>query len=142
MSKGLVTLGFLSLALTAGCRGEVGSLPDDFVTYKFDAHVAVNPTQPVPQQRVSFVLEVTSSSNREVRTDVLLKVVSSDGETAYESKWDNVLFHENEVWNLSQGFLPDSNAGKKAWAVQITVQVHETHEILFDQAVSKLDFNQ
>ena len=140
MVKGFVTLGFLSLAL-AGCGGDVGSLPADSVTYKFDAKVAVNPTQPVANERLTFVLEVTSASNREVKTDVVLKVVSADSETMYESKWDEVLFHENEVWNLTQGFLPDSNAAKKAWTVQIVVKDHVTGEVLYDQAAAKLDFN-
>ena len=141
MFKGIVTLGFLLVAI-AGCKGEAGAIPDDFITYKFNAKVAVNPTQPISNQRVSFTLEVTSSSNRELKTDIVLKVVSPTGETMYESKWDDVLFHENEVWNLTQGFLPDSNAARTAWAVQIVVKDHATHEVLYDQAAATLDFNQ
>ena len=140
MFKGIVTLGFLCV-LTGCAGGEAGALPDDFVTYKFDATVAVNPTQVEANKRVSFTLEVTSSSNRDVKCDVVLKVVSADGETMYESKWDDVLFHEHEVWNLTQGFLPDSNAGKKAWTVQIVVKDHATGEVLYDKAAATLDFN-
>ena len=140
MLKGIVTLGFLTLAV-AGCRGAVGELPEDFVTYKFEAKVAVNPTQPLANKRVSFNLEVTSSSNRAVKTDIGLKVINPSGETMYQSTWDEVLFHENEVWNLTQGFLPDSNAGKSAWDVQITVKDHATGNVLFNQSAAKLDFN-
>jgi hypothetical protein len=139
MVKGIVALGVLTLAV-AGCGGTVGAVPDDFATYKFDAKVAVNPTQPLANKRVSFTLEVTSSSNRAVKTDIVLKVISAQGETMYQSNWDDVLFHENEVWNLTQGFLPDSNAAKTAWNVQITVRDHATGDVLFDQAAARLDF--
>lgn len=140
MLKGMVTLGVLTLAV-AGCGGTVGTVPDDFVTYQFDAKVAVNPTQPLANKRVSFTLEVTSTSNRSVQTDIVLKVISAAGVTMYQSTWDDVLFHENEVWNLTQGFLPDSNAAKTAWNVQITVREHATGNVLFDQSAAKLDFN-
>ena len=102
MNKGTVTLGFLSLALFAGCRGEVGGFPVELITYKFEAKVAINPTQPVPNRPLNLSLEVTSSSNRAVQTDILLKVVSDGGETLYESRWPEVLFHEHEVWDLQQ----------------------------------------
>ncbi len=139
MFKGIVTVGFLAL-VASGCGGEAGALPQAVVSYKFDAKVAINPTQPVAKERVSFSLEVTSSSNAAVKTDIILKVVNAKNETQYESNWDNVLFHENEVWNLTQGFLPDSNAINAAWTVQIVVKDHATGEVLFDQAAAKLDF--
>ena len=139
MFKGIVTLGFLALAIT-GCGGEVGALPEPVVSYKFDAKVVVNPTMPVAKQRVSFSLEVSSSSTAQVKTDIVLRVVNATNETMYESKWEDVLFHEHEVWNLSQGFLPDANALNKAWTVQILVKDHVTGEVLFDQAAATLDF--
>ncbi len=141
MMKRSVALGFLLLAL-AGCGGgEVGALPADLVTYKFDAKVAVNPTAPLANRRVSFNLEVTSSSNKAVKTDIVLKVVSKEGETMYQSVWNEVLFHEGEVWNLTQGFLPDSDAARKPWAVKIIVKNLETNALLFDQSIATLDFN-
>ena len=138
--KGSVTLGFLLLALT-GCRGVASDLPSDVVTYKFDAKVSVNPTAPQANRRVSFNLEVTSASSQSVKTDVVLKVVSEQKETMYESVWSDVLFHENEVWNLTQGFLAESDAGRKVWAVKLTVKNHATNEILYDQSLATLDFN-
>ncbi len=140
MMKGSVTVGFLLLALT-GCRGEVGALPSDFVTYRFEAKVAVNPIQPVPNSRVSFNLEVTSASSKSVKTDIVLRVVSQQNEVMYESMWNDVLFHENEVWNLTQGFLADSDAARKPWAVKILVKNLDTNEVLFDQSIATLDFN-
>ncbi|MBS1149268.1 MAG: hypothetical protein H6Q89_966 [Myxococcaceae bacterium] len=141
MMKGAVTLGFLLLALT-GCRGQAGELPEEVITYSFDAKVAVNPTMLQTNKRVSFNLEVTSASNRTVKTDIVLKVVSKDGETAYESIWNDVLFHENEVWNLTQGFLPASDAARKPWSVTILVRNQETQEVLFNQSIATLAFNQ
>jgi hypothetical protein len=141
MMKGSVTLGFLLVAL-AGCgNGVAGALPEDLVTYKFDAKVAVNPSAPQANRRVNFNLEVTSSSNKAVKTDIVLKVVSQEGETMYESIWNDVLFHEGEVWNLTQGFLADSDAARKPWAVKITVKNLETNALLFDQSIATLDFN-
>lgn len=142
MGKGIVTLGFLSLAL-AGCYGGVASpLPDDVITYKFDAKVAVNPTVPVVNERVSLNLQLVSSSSRDVKTDIFLKVVNAAGDTIYESRWEDVLFHEREVWNLSQGFKPDASASKSAWTVQITVKDHVTQAVLYDEAAATLDFAQ
>lgn len=140
MMKASVTLGFLLLALT-GCRGVAGDLPADVITYRFDAKVAVNPTAPQANRRVNFNLEITSSSNKSVKTDVVLKVVSKENETMAEVVWTDVLFHENEVWNLTQGFLADSDAGRKPWAVKIVVTNRETNAVLFDQSIATLDFN-
>jgi hypothetical protein len=140
MFKGIVALGFLVLAMS-GCGGEAGALPEPVVSYRFDAKVAVNPTMPVVKERVSFSLVVTSSSTAQVKTDIVLKVVNAANETMYESKWEEVLFHEGEVWNLSQGFLPGSNALNKAWTVQIVVKDHATGEVLYDQAAATLNFN-
>ena len=139
MSKGMVTLGFLLLALPA-CKGEAGALPADVVSYKFNAKVAVNPTQPRASQHVSFNLEVTSASNASVKTDIVLKVVSKENETMYESVWNDVYFHESEVWNLTQGFLPDSDAARKPWAIMILVRNRDTSEVLYNQSIATLDF--
>ena len=141
MGKGLIAVGVLALALTGCGGGVVGELPADSVSYKFDAKVAVNPTQPQANKRVNFNLEVTSSSNTSVKTDIVLKVVSKEGETMYESAWNDVLFHENEVWNLTQGFLADSDAARKPWGVKIVVTNIATKEVLYDQTIATLDFN-
>ena len=138
--KGSVTLGFLLLALT-GCQGLAGDIPADVITYKFGARVAVNPTSPQINQRVSLNLEVTSASSVSVKTDIILTVISKENETMYTSNWESVLFHENEVWNLTQGFLADSDANRKPWAVKILVKNHETGEILFNESIATLDFN-
>lgn len=139
MKKGIVTAAFLLLALT-GCGGVAGALPTDDITYKFDATILVNPTVPQANQRVLLNLEVTSSSNRPVKTDIYLKVVSAEGETLYESVWNDVYFHEGEVWNLTQGFLPDSDAGKKAWKVNIRVLNQESKLAMYDQSIGTLEF--
>lgn len=140
MMKGTVTAGFLLLALT-GCRGVASELPADLVSYKFEARVAVNPTTPQANRRVSFNLEVISSSTHKVKTDIILKVVSEQNETMYESIWNDVLFHENEIWNLTQGFIPDSDAGRKPWLVKILVRNIATNETLYNQSIATLDFN-
>jgi hypothetical protein len=140
MGKGLASLGLLALVCTLGCRGVAGDLPTDLITYKFDGKVLVNPAQPVTNKRVSINLELTSASARSVQTDIVLKVVSKEA-TMYESTWDKVLFHENEVWNLTQGFLPDSDANKKPWQVQIQIRDHDSGQVLYDQALARLDFN-
>jgi hypothetical protein len=140
MRKGTVTVGFLLLALT-GCGGGVaGELPADSVSYKFEAKVAVNPVAPQPNSRVNFYLEVTSASTHAVETDITLSVVSKENEVMYESVWNEVLFHENEVWNLTQGFLADSDAARKSWAVRIVVKNRKTGEVLFNQTIATLDF--
>ena len=141
MLKGSVTVGVLLLALTGCGNGVAGDLPADAVKYKFGATLVINPTAPQANRRVNFALEVTSESNRAVKTDIFLKVVSQEGETMYESVWNDVVFHENEIWNLTQGFVPDSDAGRKPWMVKILVRNQDTHEPLFDQSIATLDFN-
>lgn len=140
MTKGTLTLGLVLLAFS-GCVGEAEGLPsDEAPVYNFAATVAVNPTQLLASQHVSLSLEVTSSSNRAVQADVVLKVISNEKETMYQSRWLDLAFHEHEVWNLTQGFLPDSDAAKKTWVVQIRVTEHATGRVLYDQAVAPLDF--
>ncbi len=139
MMKGSVNIGLLMLTL-AGCSGGVGELGSDAVSYKFGATVAVNPTQPLPNRRVSFNLEVTSASNRPVNADITLKVVSKENETMYESVWADVYFHESEVWNLTQGFLPHADAARKPWAVRILVKHRNSNEVLFNESIATLDF--
>ena len=139
MSKGLVTAVILSLALTGCGAGVAGDLPTDDISFKFDAKVAVNPTVPMPNQRVLLNLEVTSASTRAVKTDIYLTVLNQDGKAVYESLWEDVLFHENEVWNLTQGFLPDSDA-KSSWTVKLRVHNKEANVPLLDRTIGTLDF--
>lgn len=142
MLKGIVTAVCLAFALTGCGAGPAGDLGENAktVTYKFAAKVAVNPTAPMPSQRVLLNLEVTSASTRAVKTDIYLSVVSSEGETMYESVWEDVYFHENEVWNLTQGFLANADAAKKAWSVKILVHNKENDLPLFDQSIGTLEF--
>lgn len=140
MGKGIVTLGFLSLALVGCGPGIAGELPADTISYSFNAKVAVNPTQPMANRRVNLALEVTSTSNQSVKTEIVLKVVSKEGETMYSTVWSDVLFHENEVWNLSQDFLADSDAARKPWAVRIVVSNTMTNAVLYEQSIATLDF--
>ena len=138
MWKAPVTAAFLSVALTA-CAGAADVHTED-VSYKFEAKVAVNPTAPQANQRVLLNLEVTSSSNRPVKTDITLTVLNAEGQVKYESLWEDVYFHENEVWNLTQGFLPDSDAGKSSWTMRLKVHNKEANVPLLDQSIGTIDF--
>ncbi len=138
MRKALVTGVVLALALV-GC-GPVADIHTEEVSYKFEATVAVNPTAPQANQRVLLNLEVTSSSNRPVKTDITLTVLNAEGQVKYESLWEDVYFHENEVWNLTQGFLPDSDAGSSKWTMRLKVHNKEANLPLLDQSIGTIDF--
>ena len=91
---------------------------------------------------MSFTLEVTSGCNRARETDVVLRVMSQDGtRVMYEQVWDLVEFEPTEVWNLTQGFVADSDPGKAPWKVRIVVRDHDTGTVLHEQDAAQLKFS-
>lgn len=112
-------LAVLASTLLAGCSGTVGELPND--VFAFGATAQMRPEVPRPGQSVSVQLEVTSASNVEVLTNVELLVVDGDGRQVGYREWKGVKFRPEEVWNLTDAFLPSTNSFGADWRVQLTV---------------------
>jgi hypothetical protein len=139
MKGKLIALAFLALAACG--PGSIGTIPTDQAHYDFDAQLLTTPAQPTIGARVDMNLDVTSTSNRDVKTDVVLRVVGADGRVMYQQVWDAVQFNQGEDWNLTNGFYPDSDAGDQKWKIELLVRDHTSQNILFDEAVAQLDFN-
>lgn len=131
----------LSLLALAACGGDISKLPADDAHFDFDAQLLTTPAQPTVGARVDLNLDVTSVSNRDVKTDLVLRVVGADGHIMYQQVWEAVQFNQGEDWNLTQGFFPDSDAGTQKWHVELLVRDHAKGTILFDEAIAQLDFN-
>ncbi len=128
--RGLLIIASLGLS---ACVGQVGSLPADLVSYEWAATVQVTPDAPVAGRHVSLNVELTSHSNVTVVTDVVFRMVRDDGRVVHEEKWSQVKFHPEEVWNLTQGFVPatDDNGHLR---VEVVVYEHETGAELWRNA--------
>jgi hypothetical protein len=129
------------LALAACGPGNVGKIATDEPHYDFDAQLLTTPMQPTVGARVDMNLDVTSVSNRDVKTDVVLRVVGTDGRVMYQQVWSGVQFNQGEDWNLTQGFFPDSDAGAQKWKIELLVRNHNDQSVIFDEDIAQLDFN-
>ncbi len=65
-----------------------------------------------------------------VNSDVILKVVDDKGNELYRQKWDDVKFQPGEVWNLTQGFTPETTLNGTDWNVVLEVRRADTGELL------------
>jgi hypothetical protein len=139
MKGKLIALAFLALAACG--PGSIGKIPTDEAHYDFDAQLLTTPAQPTIGARVDMNLDVTSVSNRDVKTDVVLRVVGADARVMYQQVWEGVQFDQGEDWNLTQGFYPDSDAGAQKWKIELLVRDHVKQSILFDEDIAQLDFN-
>jgi hypothetical protein len=132
-----------ALALVcSACGGTLSALPEDAVVAVFDARVQVQPANPSPGDRVQFTLEVTNVSPGEVLADVVLRVVDPDTAAhIYEQVWPSVNFKPEDIYNLTQNFLPGLNAENKPFKVQVQVKNHATQALLFDSPeIARLSF--
>lgn len=119
------------LAALGGCVGEVSELRTDEVAYDFVASVQVNPERPTLGRAVHLQIELTSHSNQVVVTDVWVRVVRDGTRLVYEESFRGVTFHPEEVWSLSQGYLPATDDGGAPLDIEILVRDHETGELLW-----------
>lgn len=146
MSRGDVTqklrrAALLSLLALAACTGNAGEIPDAQPVYAFKASLAMTPQQPTVGTRLNYALNLRSASNRPVRTNLVLTTSSDDGRVINEQRWHDVVFHEEEIWDLSQGFLPDTSASStKNWKVFLQVINKETGEVLHAETLTRFDF--
>ena len=129
------------MLVLAGCGGNIGKLPSDDPHYSFDAQLLMTPMMPTVGARIDLNLDVTSVSNRDVKTDVVLRVVGADGRVMYQNVWNAVQFNQGEDWNLTQGFYPDSDAGNQKWTIELLVRNHADSSVLFDESIADLNFN-
>jgi len=113
----------LFLLLTA-CGGEIGNTQAELERFSWAASIDVTPDQPVTGSHMSFQVRLISHSNAEVVTDLVLSLVLADGRVLHEEHWDGVLFHPEEVWDLTQGFVPGSSDGGKAH-FEVVVRRHD-----------------
>ena len=129
-------------ALLCACAGEAGSIPDDFVTYGFQASVEVATQRPEPGRRVDLIVDVRSTGNTPVNCDVMLKVVSAAADQEiYRQQWQDVKFMPDAPWNLSNGFLPPTDA-TGAYKLSVEVRRHTTGELMYlNSEVSQLVFS-
>jgi hypothetical protein len=103
--------------LLGGCLGEAAATPEELARYEFVADVKVNPSTPIAGRQVSFNLELTSRSNQAVVVDVILRAVRANKTTIHEQIWRDVSFRPEEVWNLTQGFVSNTNEKGEASVV-------------------------
>ncbi|MBX7099608.1 MAG: hypothetical protein K1X89_17965 [Myxococcaceae bacterium] len=139
MARVLLACGLVAMltACGGGTAGEVAA-PE---VIDFKAAVEVSPTQPVAGRRVSFTLELKSGCNKRQETDIVLRVESQDGtRVMYQETWDAVDFDPAEVWNLTQGFVADTDPGKQTWRVRIVVKDHGTGLVLHEEDAARVNF--
>jgi hypothetical protein len=131
---------FCLVAMT-GCMGAAGEIPEEQPVYAFKASLAMTPQQPQAGTRLNYALNLRSASNRPVRTNLVLTTSSDDGRVINEQRWHDVVFHEEEIWDLSQGFLPDTSATQtKNWKVFLQIINKETGEVLHAETLTRFDF--
>src|SRR5689334_10478720 len=111
MRRGLLILAVVAAMLSA-CGGTAGTLPQDVITYGFEASVEVSTTTPTPGRRVDFVVVVESVGNVPVECDVVFRVVSDTGDEIYRQRWESVKFMPDAPWNLQNGFLAATDVEK------------------------------
>lgn len=134
-------LSIVCLATLLGCGGQIGALPKDNAVKVFEASVVVMPAQPVAGQRVTFDIEVVSDSNLPVLADVELRVLDEQSKPTYQQLWRDVVFNPDDTWNLTEGYLPDTNL-RAEHKVEITVREKSSGAVLFrDDTLATLDFN-
>ena len=137
--RGLHILAVAS-ALASACGGTASSLPEDFITYGFQASIEVATLQPTPGRRVDLIVAVTSTGNVPVECDVTLRVVSDTGVEIYTQKWESVKFMPESPWNLQNGFLPATDV-EKSYKLSVEVRRHKNGELLYQNAeVGRLTF--
>jgi len=127
--------GWLLAALvmtTSGCLGTASDLPDEQVRYDFGTTVSVLTTSPSPGRRLNFNLEITSHSDVMVTVDILIRVYNPDGKIIHTDPWNEVVFHPEEIWNLTQGFVTATD-DVGPLRLEILVLDHTTGEELWSQ---------
>ena len=120
----------VALPLLTGCMGQVGELSGGEAQYDFKALVAVLPDKPVAGRRVHVSLDLSSHSNVLLTADVVVRVVRPDASVIYEEVWSAVKFHPEEVWSLTQGFLPGTDESGEL-SIEVLVLHHETGQLLW-----------
>jgi hypothetical protein len=115
----MIRTALLSLLVLTGCNASVGELPKDVVA--FGATALMQPAVPRPGQAVSVQLEVTSASNVTVLANLEMLVEDGEGRQVGYREWKGVQFHPEEVWNLTDDFLPPTDTFAADWRVQLTM---------------------
>lgn len=128
----------ISLA-TSACLGAYSATPEELARYDFVADVRVNPTAPQPGRNVSLSVELVSRSNAMVVVDVILKAVRPDGSVMHTQVWPNMTFHPEEVWNLTQGFIP-RNDEKGSFVIVVETRESGTDKLLWQGDGPSLTF--
>lgn len=126
-------------AATSACLGAYSATPEELARYEFVAAVRVNPTAPQPGRNVSLSVELVSRSNALVTVDVVLKAVRPDGSIMHTQVWREVKFHPEEVWNLTQGFVP-RNDEKGTFAIELETLESGTDKLLWQGDGPSLTF--
>ncbi len=120
----------VGMLFLVGCGGQVSDVIADKEVVSFEAQLAVSPAQPLPGKRVSLTIDITSRCSKMVNSDVALKVVDDKGNELYRQVWPNVKFQPGEVWNLTQGFTPETTLNGTDWNVVLEVRRADTGELL------------
>jgi hypothetical protein len=119
-----------AMAVLPACGGPIDTNPQDYYTYGFKSEVQVATLNPAPGHRVDFTVAVTSTGNTPVHCDVILHVVSHEGEEIFTQRWDDMLFMPQAQWDMSNGFLPSTDVPAQSYKLQLEVRRHDTGELL------------
>jgi hypothetical protein len=132
--KGFLLVATLGLA---GCLGQVDGVDAQGTSFAWLSRITVTPDAPTAGRHVSMDLHLTSKCTDPVHTDVALRVVHSSGRVLYVQTWVDVFFHPEEVWDLSQGFLPASDDRGTA-TIWVTVVNHDSGAVLWQDSSSSV----
>jgi hypothetical protein len=137
--KGTLIIVFVA-AMFLGCGGSAGTLPQDGAVYGFQASLDLPSATNVPGRRVSYTLQLLNTGNTAVTCDVIMRVVSDDGEELSSQKWQEVRIMPSEEWLLQNSFLPATDA-QPSYKVSVEVRRHDTGELLYaDPEVTRINF--
>lgn len=122
-----------SVVTATGCMGAYSATQEELAVYQFVADVKVNPTAPVAGRNMSLSVELVSRSNTLVVVDVVLRAIRPDGTQMHEQVWRDVKFRPEEVWNLTQGFVP-RNDEKGTFSIVVEARESGTDKLLWTAA--------
>ena len=116
----------------AGCLGEVTDVSTvGAPAITFASQITLTPDAPTAGRHVSVSLSLTSHCETSLDTDVDIRVIHASGRVLFEQTWSALLFHPEEVWDLTQGFLPATDDRGQA-TIWVTLTDHASGKVLWE----------
>src|SRR2546423_102911 len=117
-----------------GCGGAIGaSNKPPPTSVDFISAVQVTPSVVVPRRRISVNIDLTNTGNLAVDASIDLLVHDAAGGELYTQTWEDVQISAKETWNLTQGFVPPTNAGNGTGSVELVIRGQADDAIYYDE---------